>query len=289
MDTKELIRNIHRLEITTKAITRQLLSGRYHSAFKGRGMAFSEVREYTIGDEVRTIDWNVTARYSTPFIKVFEEERELNVILVVDLSASTFFGTQSKTKRELAIETAAILAFSAVANNDKIGLVIFSDDVERYLPPQKGRKQALNILRELMDWNPKGKGTRIEEALKFVRTTQKKRSVVVFLSDFMDEHDYLNSMRLTKKHHDLIAIQLADQGEQIIPSMGCMEFINAETAETSWVNSSDELQREQVNRAFEEHAEWLSEVFRKSGIDFISCFTHQDIIQPLVQLFHRRS
>ena len=252
-------------------------------------MAFSEVREYSIGDEVRTIDWNVTARYSSPFIKVFEEERELSVILVVDLSASTFFGTQSKSKRELAIETAAIIAFSAIANNDKIGLILFTDQVERYIPPGKGRKQALIILRELMDCPLKGKETNIEEALKFVRRTQKKRSVVLVLSDFIDENDFLNSMRLTKKYHDLIAVQLADHGEQHIPSMGCVQLFNPETAEISWVNSADQTQKELIKLRFEEHRQSLSEEFHKAGIDFISCMTDQDIVQPLVQLFHRRS
>lgn len=211
MKTVELLKKIKRLEIKTKGLTKQIFSGEYHSAFKGKGMAFSEVRNYHYGDEVRTIDWNVTARFGDPFVKVFEEERELSVMLIIDISSSGKFGTQGKTKQELAIELAAVLAFSAINNNDKIGAIFISDKVEKYIPANKGRKHALLILRELIEFNPINRGTNISEGLKFFRNIQKKRSICFVISDFIDDNDFLSSIQLNNKNHDMVAIMLRDK------------------------------------------------------------------------------
>ena len=288
METKDLIQKIHRLEIKTKGLTRQIFSGEYHSAFKGRGMAFSEVRDYHFGDEVRTIDWNVTARYNAPYVKVFEEERELTVMLVIDISGSEEFGTTEKTKKELALEIAAVLAFSAVANNDKVGALLVSDKMERYIAPEKGKKHVLFILRELIEFKPKSKLTNLNEGLRFLRNTQKKRTISFVISDFVDSNNFMEGMRLTKKRHDTIAIKISDNAEKTLPDVGLVQLFNAETGETTWVNSSASWVRETFKANFMEEESNTLFSFKKAGIDCVSCSTDQDIVKALVKLFHQR-
>lgn len=288
METKELLKKIRHLEIRTKGLTKHIFSGEYHSAFKGRGMAFSEVRDYHFGDEVRTIDWNVTARFNEPFVKVFDEERELNVMLIVDVSGSEYVGTGKRVKKDLALEIAAILSFSALSNNDKVGAIFVSDRIEKYIAPEKGRKHALVILRELIEINPKSKGTNLNEGLKFFRNTQKKRSIAFVISDFLDQNNFMDGLRLSRKKHDMVALQLVDDVERELPSLGIIQVENAETGERTWVNSnSDEAKR--IHREnFQRSDELLTKEMMRSGIDFCSIETDEDIIKPLVKLFKNR-
>lgn len=288
MDTKELLKKIRLLEIKTKGLTRHIFSGEYHSAFKGRGMAFSEVRDYQIGDEVRTIDWNVTARFNSPFIKVFDEERELTVMLILDVSASEEFGTQEKTKKDLALEIAAVLSFSAISNNDKVGAIFVSDKVEKYIAPLKGRTHALVILREFIHFKPESKGTNLNEALRFFRNTQKKRSIAFVLSDFIDTHDFMEGLRLTRKKHDMVALRLIDDAESELPDMGVVQLFNAETGETTWVNTSSKQVRQAHAQRFRELSHKLQNEFVRAGIDYAELNTHSDFIKPLVHLFQNR-
>jgi uncharacterized protein (DUF58 family) len=288
VETSELLKKIRRLEIRTKGLTKHIFSGEYHSAFKGRGMAFSEVRDYHFGDEIRTIDWNVTARYNEPYVKVFNEERELTIMLVIDVSGSTNFGTTERTKRDLALETAAILAFSAIENNDKVGAIFLSDTIEKYIAPEKGKKHTLLILRELMGFNPKSKGTNINEGLKFLRNTQKKRTISFVISDFTDDLHFIDGIRLTAKRHDTIAIRLKDVAEEILPDMGIVSLFNAETGNTTWVNSSDPAVRERFSSQFTERETQLTQAFNRAGIDHVTLSTDDDIIRPLITLFKHR-
>lgn len=289
METNELLKKIRHLEIRTKGLTKHIFSGEYHSAFKGRGMAFSEVRDYQIGDEVRTIDWNVTARYNAPHVKVFEEERELIVMLVIDISGSSAFGSKERSKKDLALEIAAVLAFSAVSNNDKVGAIFVSDKVERYIAPDKGRQHALVILRELIELNPQGAGTDLSEGLKFLRNTQKKRSISFVISDFIDEHDFMEGMRVTRRRHDTIAIRVSDTGETELPVAGFIRLFNAETGETTWVNSSSEDTRQRLQEQFVKRETELFKDFKRAGIDAVNLKTDQDFIPPLVKLFKSRA
>jgi uncharacterized protein (DUF58 family) len=289
LETSELLKKIRRLEIKTKGLTKHIFSGEYHSAFKGRGMAFSEVRDYTIGDEVRTIDWNVTARYSSPYVKVFEEERELTVMLIIDVSGSSAFGSEDRSKKDVALEVAAVLAFSAIANNDKVGALFISDKVERYITPEKGKQHALVILRELIEFKPTSQATNLTEGLKFFRNTQKKRTISFVISDFIDENNFMDALRLTRKRHDLIAIKITDDAEKELPNAGFIRLFNAETGETSWVNSGSEEVRDHFEAMFNEREKTITTNFKRSGIDCVSLTTHTDFIPPLVQLFKRRS
>jgi uncharacterized protein (DUF58 family) len=289
LETSELLKKIRRLEIKTKGLTKHIFSGEYHSAFKGRGMAFSEVRDYTIGDEVRTIDWNVTARYSSPYVKVFEEERELTVMLIIDVSGSSAFGSEDRSKKDVALEVAAVLAFSAIANNDKVGALFISDKVERYITPEKGKQHALVILRELIEFKPTSQATNLTEGLKFFRNTQKKRTISFVISDFIDENNFMDALRLTRKRHDLIAIKITDDAEKELPNAGFIRLFNAETGETSWVNSGSEEVRNHFEAMFNEREKTITSNFKRSGIDCVSLTTHTDFIPPLVQLFKRRS
>jgi uncharacterized protein (DUF58 family) len=289
LDTVELLKKIRRLEIRTKGLTKHIFSGEYHSAFKGRGMAFSEVRDYQIGDEVRTIDWNVTARYNSPHVKVFEEERELIVMLVIDISGSASFGSTIKSKKELAIELAAVLAFSAISNNDKVGAIFVSDHVERYIAPEKGRQHALIILRELIEHQTKGKGTNLNEGLKFLRNTQKKRTISFVISDFIDENDFMDGMRVTRKRHDTIAIRINDLAEFELPNIGFIRLYNAETGETTWVNSSSLQVRTRFEEQFKDKEQKILKEFKRSGIDSIAIKTDQDFIPSLIKLFKSRA
>ena len=251
-------------------------------------MAFSEVRNYHYGDEVRTIDWNVTARFNEPFVKVFEEERELTVMLVIDLSGSDTFGTKGKTKKELALEIAAVLSFSAINNNDKIGAIFISDRVEKYIPANKGRKHALFILRELIEFEPESLKTDLGEGLKFFRNTQKKRTICFVISDFIDENDFLNPIQLNNKMHDMVAIVLKDKGEAVLPKMGIVQVKNLESGKLSWVNTNNEDVREAYANNFNKHQELIMNSFRKSGIDHALIATDEDLVLPLVSLFKHR-
>jgi uncharacterized protein (DUF58 family) len=288
LETKALLRKIQLLEIRAKGLTKDIFSGEYQAAFKGRGMAFSEVRNYQFGDEVRTIDWNVTARYNEPFIKVFEEERELTVMLLVDLSGSAEFGRSSQSKKDLAIEIAAILTFSAIANNDKVGAIILTDKVERYIAPQKGRKHALFLLSALLNFQPVSKGTSLNEGLKFLNSVQKKRSIVFILSDFIDENEYLKSLKLAKNRHDTIAIKLFDRAEIELPNFGWMQLFNAETRKTSWIDSSSQEAIDLFYQEMMKKDEQLQTECRKAGIDLITCETNVDFIKPLTKMLKDR-
>lgn len=288
METKDLIKKIQRLEIKTKGLTKHIFSGEYHSAFKGRGMTFSEVRDYHFGDEVRTIDWNVTARFNDPYVKVFDEERELTVMLIIDISGSEDFGTTEKTKKDLALELAAILSFSAISNNDKVGAILVSDKMEKYIAPGKGKKHALIILRELIEFKPSSKGTNISEGLKFFRNTQKKRSIAFVISDFMDSNNYIESLKVARKKHDVVALRLVDSAEKYLPSMGIIQLFNAETGQTTWVNSSSKKAQEIHEKNFIAFEEKLNKEFQKSGIDCATITTEEDFIKPLVKLFQNR-
>lgn len=288
MNTAELIKSIRTLEIKTKGLTKQVFSGQYKSAFKGRGMAFSEVRDYQIGDEIRTIDWNVTARYNSPFVKVFEEERELTVMLLVDISGSSEFGFELRSKKQRQIEIAATLAFSALANNDKVGAILFSDQIELYISPKKGREHILLILRQLIEFDAKSQGTNLTEALKFLRNTHKKRSISFLISDFECDNPFMEDAKRTKKHHDLVAIKVNDRSEQKIPLSGWIQFFNSETNETTWVNAGSESTQQLFKNEFELRENNLSDEFKRSGIDHVFIDTEQNIVPPLVQLFKSR-
>jgi uncharacterized protein (DUF58 family) len=288
VNTAELIKSIRTLEIKTRGLTKQVFSGQYKSAFKGRGMAFSEVRDYQIGDEIRTIDWNVTARYNTPFVKVFEEERELTVMLMVDISGSSEFGFEQRSKKQRQIEIAATLAFSALANNDKVGAILFSDQIELYISPQKGREHVLLILRQLIEFDAKSQGTNLSEALKFLRNTHKKRSISFLISDFECENPFMEDAKRTKKHHDLVAIKVNDRSEQKIPLSGWIQFLNSETNETTWVNAGSQSTQQLFRNEFKFREEKLSDEFKRSGIDHVFIDTEQNIVPPLVQLFKSR-
>ena len=282
MNTVELIKTIRTLEIKTKGLTKHVFSGHYKSAFKGRGMAFSEVRDYQIGDEVRTIDWNVTARYNSPFVKVFEEERELTVMLMIDISGSSEYGSEKRSKKQRQIEIAATLAFSALANNDKVGAILFSDKTELYISPQKGREHVLLILRQLIEFQPKNTGTNISESLRFLRNTHKKRSVSFLISDFESDESFMDDMKRTKKHHDLVAIKVNDFSEYNLPLSGWIQFFNSETNDTTWVNASSESTKKLFKKEFDFRQSKLSDEFKRSGIDHVIIDTAQNIVPPLV-------
>ncbi|MCE3295501.1 MAG: hypothetical protein K0R65_1215 [Crocinitomicaceae bacterium] len=289
MTTEELLKKVRKIEIKTKGLTRHIFSGEYHSSFKGRGMAFSEVREYQVGDEVRTIDWNVTARFNTPFVKIFEEERELTVMLVIDLSGSAFFGTQNRSKKELAIELAAVLAFSADSNNDKVGAIFLTDKVEKYIPPAKGKKHVLYLLRELIEFEPQNHATDISEGLRFFRNVTKKRSIGFVISDFISENPFIDAFKISKRRHDIIALRLTDPAEQVLPDLGMIQLFNAETGTKTWVNSSSRRVKQSFVDQYQKHELELHNAFKKSGVDFASFSTTEDYIPVLSSLFqHRR-
>ena len=288
MNTAELIKSIRALEIKTKGLTKQAFSGQYKSAFKGRGMAFSEVREYQIGDEIRTIDWNVTARYNTPFIKVFEEERELTVMLILDISGSSVFGSETHSKKQRQIEIAATLAFSALSNNDKVGAILFSDQTELYISPKKGRDHVLLILRQMMEFEPKHAGTDLKAALKFLRNTHKRRAICFLLSDFEDDTSFIDDMKRTLKHHDLVAVKVKDKSEMKLPLRGFIQLFNSETNQTTWVNASSERTKRLFEKEFIFREQVLLQKFKSSGIDYVLFNTEENIVPPLVQLFKSR-
>jgi len=288
MEAQELFQKIRRLELKAKGLTKHIFSGEYHSAFKGRGMAFSEVRNYQVGDEIRTIDWNVTARFNDPFVKVFEEERELTVMLVVDVSNSADFGSTATSKKEMLLETMAILAFSALSNNDKVGVIFVSDTVERYLPPKKGRQHILYLLREFIAFEAKNKGTNLNNGLKFLKNTQKKRTICFVISDFIDESNYMEGLKIALKNHDVIALMLEDPSEYELPKMGFLQLYNAETNATTWVDSNNPQVRANYKANFEANKQKITKDFTANGIDFAVLNTGSDYFLELIKLFKNR-
>lgn len=287
METSEVIRRVRKLEIVSRGLTRQIFSGEYHSAFKGRGMAFAEVREYQPGDEIRTIDWNVTARLNHPYVKVFEEERELTVLLLVDLSGSSTFGSQSRSKRDLMTEIAAVLAFSAMQNNDKVGAVLFTDRIELFIPPRKGKSHVLRIIRDLVTFRPEGKKTDLDLPMRFVSNMVKKRSTAFLITDFLDT-EFTPSFRVAARKHDLVAVEVSDEREAVIPNVGLIPLIHAETGELAWVDSSDRHAMRHLQGNALRMRDYWHEQMRKSGIDWVSIHTAGDWVMPLKNLFRRR-
>ncbi|HCY76395.1 MAG TPA: DUF58 domain-containing protein [Ignavibacteriales bacterium] len=287
MLTKELLKQVRQIEIRTKGLVNQVFSGEYHSVFKGRGMEFSEVREYQFGDDIRNIDWNVTARFGHPYIKVFEEERELTVMLMVDLSGSLMFGSVAKTKQRIAAELSAILAFSALKNNDKVGLILFTDKIEKFVPPRKGRKHVLRIIREVLSFEPEGKTTNIKGALEFMNNAIKKKSIAFLISDFLDE-GYEKILRIVGRKHDLIGIVLDDRREKEFPNVGLVKLVDAETGIERWIDTGSNRVRSQMVTDQKDREKVRNSVFIKSGLDRIEVTTGSNYLQPLVQFFRRR-
>lgn len=288
METAELLKKVRKIEIKTRGLSRQIFSGEYHSAFKGRGMAFSEVREYTPGDDVRTIDWNVTARFNTPYVKVFEEERELSVVLLVDVSASGFFGTQKQYKKDLITELCAVVAFSASTNNDKIGVIFFSDKIEKFIPPKKGKSHVLRIIRELIDFKAESKGTNVELALKYLTNVIKKRSTVFLISDFYSTANYSDALKIANKKHDVIALKVNDKAEMEIPKVGLIKLKDNETGKTMWVDTNSSSFQKQFKLNLLKREDAVKENFNRSGVDYCDIYTHEGYIKPLMNLFKRR-
>ena len=287
METSELIKKVRKIEIKTRGITKQMFSGEYHSAFKGRGMAFNEVREYFPGDDIRSIDWNVTARYATPFVKVFEEERELTVVLLVDISGSQRFGTQLQYKKDLVTELCAVLAFSAIQNNDKIGVILFSDVIEKFIPPKKGKYHALRIIRELIEFKPQNKKTEISSALRYLTNVLKKRSIVFLVSDFLSG-DYDAALRIAAKKHDTIAVQIYDKSEAELPNVGILRVMDSETGNFSWVDTSSKNVRENYKEWWDSSQKNLSSLLNKNKVDLIKIRTDESYIAPLQNFFKKR-
>ncbi len=286
-DTKALLKRVRKIEIKTRGLSTQVFSGEYHSAFKGRGMAFSEVREYQPGDEIRTIDWNVTARFNKPYIKVFEEEREMTVMLIVDVSGSENFGSQEKTKKEQIIEICAVLAFSAINNNDKVGVLFFSDQVEKFIPPKKGKSHILMIIRELLEFTPQSKGTNIKEALNYFNRVVKKKCTAFMISDFMDK-GFEDALKMTNNKHDLVALNIFDQLEDELPDVGLIQLRDAETGRQRWINTSDKEVRLNYKKKILKRKKLQEQSFRKSGIDVANISTSESYVGPLMNLFKRR-
>jgi uncharacterized protein (DUF58 family) len=287
MEAKDLLKKVRKIEIKSRGLTNQVFAGEYHSAYKGKGMAFSEVREYQYGDPVKDIDWHVTARFNHPYIKVFEEERELTVMLLIDVSGSKAFGTHQKFKQELATEIAAVLSFSAIQNNDKIGVILFSDKIEKFIPPQKGRKHILRIILELLDYKPNSTKTDITQALKFLTNAIKKRSTAFIISDFVSP-DFTDALKIAGKKHDLAALRVFDSFEQELPDLGLAYFLDAETGEQKWVDTSSKSVRREYRRWWKQKHDEASVIFRKANVDYADIRTDQDYVKPLIGLFKNR-
>ena len=289
METSELIKKVRKIEIKTRGLSHNIFAGQYHSAFKGRGMSFSEVREYQYGDDVRDIDWNVTARFNKPYIKVFEEERELTVMIMVDLSSSLDFGTINQTKRDMVTEIAATLAFAAIQNNDKIGVIFFTDKVEKFIPPQKGRKHILYIIRELINFEPQSQRTDLKVPLEFLTNAIKKRCTAFMISDFIDDSDYRNAMTIANRKHDLVAIQVYDRRLAQMPKIGLVKFRDAETGEEMYVDTSSSKVQAHQREWWKAQVARLNEIFNKSRVDSVSISTADDYVKALLNLFAKRS
>jgi uncharacterized protein (DUF58 family) len=289
METSELIKKVRKIEIKARGLSSNIFAGQYHSAFKGRGMAFSEVREYQFGDDVRDIDWNVTARFHRPYVKVFEEERELTVMLLIDVSGSLDFGTQKQLKRDMVTEIAATLAFSAIQNNDKIGVVFFSDKIEKYIPPKKGRKHILYIIREMLDFQPESKRTDVKQAVEFLSSVQKRRTTAFLLSDFFVRSDFQQSLQIANRKHDVVAIQVYDQRAKDLPDVGLMKVVDAETGYEQYVDTGSRRLREAYHKYWLNRQSQLEETFNKSNVDHVSIATSEDFVKALLLLFKQRS
>lgn len=287
METTDLLKKVRKIEIKTRGLSRQIFAGEYHSAFKGRGMTFSEVREYQYGDDIRTIDWNVTARFNHPYVKIFEEERELTVMLLIDVSGSGNFGTQVQMKKNLITEIAAVLSFSAIENNDKIGVILFSDRIEKFIPPQKGRKHILRIIRELLEYKPQSRGTDISESLRFLTNAIKKRCTAFLISDFRDK-GYARSLQIANNKHDVAALHIFDRRESTLPSVGLLRVLDAESGMERWVDTSMNRIRENYSLKWESHLEIMKEIFSRAGVDSVSIHTGEDYVKPLIRLFKQR-
>ncbi len=288
MDTKELLKKVRKIEIKTRRMSDHIFGGEYHSTFKGRGMTFSEVRQYQYGDDIRAIDWNVTARYNEPYIKVFEEERELTLMLMVDISGSQLFGTQNQFKKDQLTEIAATLAFSATQNNDKVGLILFSDQIELFIPPKKGKSHVLRIIRELLECQPKSNKTDISQALKYLSNIQRKKAIVFVLSDFMDK-DYQQTLKIASGRHDLTGIRIYDRHETEIPNLGVIQVEDPETGSLQMVNTSSKRIRDNYAQYYQEKIEYFNDSFSKSGSGAVSCATQENYVKKLLGYFKRRS
>lgn len=288
MEATDLIKKVRHIEIKARGLSRNIFAGEYHSAFKGRGMAFSEVREYRYGDDMRDIDWNVTARYNRPYIKIFEEERELTVMLMIDMSESLGFGSRSLLKRDMVAEIAATLAFSAIQNNDKIGMIIFTDKVEKFIPPQKGRKHILFIIREILGFTPESNGTDLNMALRYMTNAIKKRSTAFLISDFIDVDDYQKAMQIASRKHDLMAIQVYDQLSTALQPVGLMKVWDPETGSEQWIDSSSKRVQAQYRNWWNQLQEKMKTATRQSGVDSVSVSTESDYVKSLLQLLQQR-
>lgn len=293
MEASELLKKVRKIEIKTRGLSKNIFAGEYHSAFKGRGMAFSEVREYQYGDDVRNIDWNVTARFNHPFIKIYEEERELTVMLLVDVSNSRVFGTQSQLKKNLITEISAVLSFSAIQNNDKIGVILFSDKVEKFIPPKKGRTHILRIIRELIEFTPDNNGTDISEALRYLTNVIKKRSTAFLISDFMDDDEnnvpkFDEAIRIANRKHDIVGLKIYDKREKELPSIGIVRMKDAETGEYVWVDTTSLSLRRNYANWYKNMDVSVNETLVRAGVDYVSIATDQDYVKPLINLFKKR-
>jgi uncharacterized protein (DUF58 family) len=287
VEPSEILKKVRRIEIKTRGLSRNIFSGHYHSAFKGRGMAFSEVREYQFGDDIRHIDWNVTARFNTPFLKIFDEERELMVMLLIDVSGSNEFGTQGSFKEDLMTEIAAVLAFSAIQNNDKVGVIFFSDKIEKFIPPKKGTSHILRIIRELIDFKPESQGTDISEALRYLTNAIKKRCTTFLISDFMD-HKFEPAIRIASGKHDLVAVRVYDARETQLPEIGMVEVYDKESSGRVWVDTTSKKVRDIYSQSWKDHEKTIDGIFKRSGIDTVGIITGQDFVKPLMKLFTLR-
>lgn len=287
MDAQEIFKKVRKIEIKTRGLSNQIFSGEYHSVFKGRGMAFSEVREYQFGDDIRNIDWNVTARFNHPFVKVFEEERELTVMLLIDVSGSNNFGTVSQLKQDVITEISAVLSFSAIQNNDKVGVIFFSDIIEKFIPPKKGSSHILRIIRELIDFKAENNKTNVAEALRYLSNVIKKKSTAFIISDFMDE-GFEKALQIANYKHDLIAIKISDEREKILPNVGLINMVDAETGITRLIDTSNRKIRNYYNNEIKLKNEYLDKIFGRYGVDVAKINTGSDYVKPLMNLFKKR-
>lgn len=288
MDANELLKKIRKIEIKTRGLSSNIFAGEYHSAFKGRGMTFSEVREYQYGDDIRDIDWNVTARMGHPYVKVYEEEREMTVMLLVDVSRSRLFGAVGEEKREMIAEIAATIAFSAISNNDKIGMLFFSDKIEKFIPPKKGKKHILFLIRELLDFTPENPGTDIGVALRYFTDAQKKRSTTFLISDFIDSHDFSRPLSIAARKHDLIAVQVYDRRDASLPDVGMMRVADLETDADRWIDTSNKKVRRAYDRWWYDRQQAMTEAMQRSRVDIASVSTDEDYVKSLMALFRMR-
>ena len=289
METVDLLKKVRQIEIKTRGLSSNIFAGQYHSAFKGRGMAFSEVREYQYGDDIRDIDWNVTARFNRPYVKVFEEERELTVMLLVDVSGSLEFGTMKQMKKDMVTEIAATLAFSAIQNNDKIGVIFFSDRIEKFIPPKKGRKHILYIIRELIEFKPESRTTDLNVGLEYLTHVMKRRCTAFLLSDFIDQHDFTNALTIANREHDLVAMQIYDRRAEELPAIGLLKVKDAETGHEQWIDTSAKAVRQAHHDWWVRQQQQLAERFAKSSVDSVSVRTDQDYVKALMALFAKRN